>query len=120
MSTNLTLEQGTTRTIRVTGIVDAAGDPLDITGWTVHAQARHKAADSALLAEWHTDPTGDQGDAAATGSEVVLQVPPAMSAAWGWAGTTVALHIEITEPGEGGRVERIADARLYVDPEVVR
>ena len=117
MSPTATLEltQGATRSIVASGIVDAAGDPLDVTGWTVRAQVRHTVHDAALLAEWVSgSPSDSQGRATTAGSVIILDVPAAMSDPWTW--TAAILHIEITEPTPPGREERIADVRLTLDP----
>jgi len=116
MSPTATLElaQGTTRSIIVSGIVDANGAALTVTGWAVRAQARRTASDAAVLAEWVSGtPTGTQGQAVAAESTVTLTITPAMSDAWTW--TAAVLHIEITEPGADGREERIGDVRLVLD-----
>lgn len=118
MTDPIRIAQGTTRTIIISGIVDSNGDPLTITGWSVRAQIR-RLPDSPLLAEWVTGtPTGTQGQATASGTEVRLQVPYAMSEAWTWRVAT--LHVEITEPGVNGRRERITDVPIVVDPELVK
>lgn len=116
----LSITQGADRTIVIAGIADAAGAPLDVTGWSVHAQVRHSTAPAApLLAEWvSSTPTDTQGQATASATEVRLDVPAAMSSAWAWR--TGVLHVELTEPGDGGRRERIAARDVVVDPEVVR
>ncbi|MGH3882113.1 MAG: hypothetical protein ACRDRC_01755 [Pseudonocardiaceae bacterium] len=113
----LTITQGTTRTVTAADIVDAAGAPLVVTGWSVRAVIRRGAVAGPVVADWSTTPTGSQGQAAATGSTVTLSITPAMSAAWTW--TMGRLHCEITEPGPNGRVERIIDEHVYLDPEAV-
>lgn len=118
MPNPIRVTQGATRTVVVSGIVDSAGAPLTVTGWTVHAQVR-EAQEGPLLAEWVSGtPTGSQGQATASGTSVTLSVPYAMSSAWTFR--TGRLHVELTEPGVNGRRERIADERIVVDPEIVR
>lgn len=118
MPSPIRVTQGATRTISISGIVDSAGAPLDVTGWAVHAQVRQFAGEP-LLAEWVSGtPTGTQGQATASGTTVELAIPYAMSTAWTWRDGR--LHVEITEPGANGRRERIADDRIVVDPEIVR
>lgn len=116
----ITVTQGTTRTIVISGIVDANGAPLDVSGWAVVAQIRRGTdTGSPLLAEWVSGtPTGTQGQATATGSTIQLAVPYAMSTAWTFR--RGLLQCEITEPGPNGRRERIADTAITVDREVVR
>ena len=121
MSPTATLEltQGTTRAIVVSGIVDANGAALAVTGWAVRAQARRTPTGAVLLAEWVSGtPAGTQGQAVADGSTVTLTIPPAMSDTWTWR--TAVLHIEITEPGTDGREERIGDVRLVLDLSAIR
>jgi hypothetical protein len=114
----LTLPQGATRTIVISGITDANSAPLDVTGWAVHAQIR-RATGAPVLAEWVSGtPTGTQGQATAAGDVIRLEVPHSMSEAWTW--TVGKLQVEITEPGPGGRRERIADEQIVLDPEIVR
>lgn len=115
--TTLTIPQGTTRTIKISSITDADGNPLDVSSWAVHAVARDGGVAGPVVAEWATNPTGSQGTATASGTTVTLAIPAAMSSAWYW--DTALLHVEVTEPGVNGRVERIASATLVLDHEVV-
>jgi hypothetical protein len=115
----ITLAQGATRTIVISGIVDANGVALDVSTWSVRAQARPAPRSTVLLAEWVSGtPAAGQGQATAAGSEVRLAVPYAMSEPWTF--TTAVLQVELTEPGGSGRRERIADIQLVLDPEIVR
>ena len=113
--TVLHMPQGATRTIWVRDIVDDNGTPLDITGWTVHATAVGPGSGEPVVAEWHTTPTGSQGQATASTATVALAVPAAMSAAWSWR--YAVLYIELTEPGPNGRSERFDIVGLIVEPE---
>lgn len=113
----LRIAQGTTRTIVITDIVSADGSPLDVTTWTVHAAARRDNTLGEVVAEWHTAPTDDQLTATASGDEISLPIPADVSSEWDW--TYALLHVEITEPSPGSRVERVAGATLYLDREVV-
>lgn len=116
----LSITQGADRAIVISGIVDADGATLDVTGWTVRAQARANTGPHApLLAEWVTGtPTGIQGQATASGDEVRLTVSHAMSSVWTWR--TAVIQAEITEPDGLQRVERICDEELVIDPQIVR
>lgn len=112
----LRIAQGTSRAIEIADIVDAAGQPLTVTDWYVHAQARYDPT-SPVLAEWSTSPTAGQGRATAIGRTVRLEIPHAMSSAWTW--TTAELHVEISDPITERR-ERLLDAVVILDPEVNR
>lgn len=115
-----TIYQGEDCAVTISDIVDGAKQPLDVTGWTVHAMARPSATSATLWAEWVSGtPTGSQGQATAAGSVVTLTVPAAMSSAWTWVRRTAELQVEIVEPG-GARTARVADASVYLDPEAVR
>ncbi len=106
MATPIRIDQGTTRVIVVAGIVAADGTALTVTGWSVRAVAR-KGTDGPVLAEWVSGaPTGTQGQAVATGTEVRLTVTPAMSRAWTWA--AAELHVHITESALPYREEDIS------------
>lgn len=111
------LQQGASETIRVDDIVDAAGAPLDVTGWTVHAQARPGRTSSVLFAEWSTDPEGDQELATAEDSAVVLSCPHEASTGWElWAGRTAFVGIELTSPSD----QRVSfEARVRLKREIV-
>lgn len=115
--TTVTVTQGADCTIQVTGIVDADGATLDLSNWTIVAQARERPG-STLLAEWSDSPTGDQGTATgnADGS-VGLDVPAAMSD--GWSFSRALLHVEAHEPVGDEREARVGEANVYVSPAIV-
>jgi len=112
----LTITQGATRQIVASNIVDGNGQPLDVTGWGVHAVIRRRDITGPIVAEWSTTPTGTQGTASVGGTTLTLIITPAMSAAWAWAAGV--LQAEITEPITG-RVERIIDTPVSLNPEAV-
>lgn len=113
------LQQGADGTIDVFGIVDANGDALDVTGWSVHAQARPSATSSVLWAEWKTVPVSPQQGVTASGQTISLDCPHAASTLWtAWAGQVAVVGIEATEPGPGQRVTFTTYVRLV--PETVR
>jgi len=121
LSPTATLEitQGTTRSIVVSGIVDANGVALDVTGWVVRAQARREPQAAPLLAEWVSGtPIGAQGQAVASVSTVTLTITPVMSDTWTWR--AAVLHIEVTEPVPPFREERIGDVKLILDHTAIR
>jgi len=125
----LTIEQGTTRVIVVSGIRDDADAVLDPTGWALRGVAR--TAGAAMVAEWSHEPTGAQGlaevvdpvaagligpdDPAPAAGErwILLHVTPAMSRAWWW--NTAHLDVHMTEPTPPFREERIVDRKLVND-----
>lgn len=111
----ITIDQGTTRVIVVSGIVDDGGAAVDVTGWAVRAVARRQTQDTTVLAEWVSGtPTGTQGQAVTTGGTVRLTVTPAMSRAWSWV--TAELHVHVTEPVAPYREEDISgNVRLHHD-----
>lgn len=114
------LTQGLSEVVKVTGIVDADGDPLDVTGWAVAAalvETDEAGQRCDVVAEWSTTPTGDQGQATAVGSTVTLTITPAMSSAWTWR--RGVLQAEITEPAPSSRTGRVIDEVCYLDPETV-
>lgn len=119
MST-LTIRQGEDCTIVVSDIADDAGQPVDVTGWDVHAAARPSALSSQMWQEWATTPTGDQATAQVVAGQVELLIPHALSSTWAWTGTVGVLHIEATEPAGEQRRARVGEARIYLDPEAVR
>lgn len=120
MST-LTLRQGEDCTIVVSGIADDAGQPVDVTGWTIRAMARPKALSSTLWQEWVSGtPTGAQGAAQVVAGVVELEVTDSMSSAWTWPDQTGILHVEAVEPSGEQRTARIGECRIYLDPEAVR
>lgn len=112
------ITQGAYRLIRAFNTVDANDEPLVVTGWAVRAMARCHHADGALLAEWSSTPTGNQGQATAQGREVVLVIKPAMSSAWDC--DRVNIQAEITNPLNTDQVERIINQTYDLDREGVR
>ena len=127
----LTIEQGTTRVIVVSGIRDDAGAVLDPTGWALRGVARVPVENPVIAAEWSHEPTGAQGlaevvDPVAAGLVgpddpvpllgerwILLHVTPAMSRAWWWHNAHLDVHM--TEPAPPFREERIVDRQLVND-----
>ncbi len=96
-------------------VYDADGDALPVgSGVTVKAQVRAKPRATTVLHEW----TGPSTDAVLAGSTVTLKIPAATSAAFepGWGGV---YDLELTEVSTG-RVARLAEGTIQIDPEVTR
>ncbi|MGH4009404.1 MAG: hypothetical protein ACRDTH_14845 [Pseudonocardiaceae bacterium] len=111
-----TIKQGTTTGIKASDLrID--GVLTDMTGWSIHAVLRRDHVAGAIVAEWHTTPTGSQGQAVAGNGTAELKITPAMSSPWTWSRGVV--HAEATEPGVNGRVARIIDEDVYLDREAV-
>lgn len=109
-----TIKQGTTTSIKASDVrID--GVLTDMTGWTVYAVLRRDHVGGAVVTQWHTSPTGSQGQAVAGNGTAELKITAAMSSVWTWSRGVV--HAEATEPGVGGRVARIIDEPVYLDPE---
>lgn len=131
MADPLEIKQGTTRTIIVKKLRDAAGDMLDPTGWSVHAVAR-RGIWGAVAAEWVSgSPAPDQGQAeiapadsdidpvaSAAGEKwIYLYITPEWSDSWTWR--SAVLDIEVHEPSPTSREEAFSvDLRLI--PTTVR
>jgi hypothetical protein len=113
----LTIPQGTTRQITATNIIGSDGSPLDITGWSVHAVIRAPGIGSPIVGEWSTTSATGIGVASVSGNTMTLLITADMSAAWDWS--RGVLQAELTEPGPGGRTERIIDQPVRLSPEAV-
>lgn len=111
MAQQLIVLQGTTWGI-AWPITDTAGQPVDVTGWAVLAQVRHRPDSDTVLHEWSTE----LGTAVADEGGVTLTVAAAESSGWQWQ--FGVYDVELTDPG--GRVARIAQGVIRVDPEVTR
>lgn len=107
------IKQGTSRVIRARNILDANGDPLVVTGWSVHAVACRNTTGGTVLSEWSTSPTGTQGTATAIGSEVALQITPGMSASWNC--NRVVVQAKLRSPAN--QAERIINQTYDIDRE---
>lgn len=129
MAEPLSIKQGTTRTIVVSKLRDAAKQPLNPTGWTVYAVAR-TGIWGPVVAVWRTIPGEDEGlaevvdadptiDSTVVAGEkwIYLHVTPTMSDGWSWQ--AAELDIEIKEPGVNGREETFS-TELRIVPTTVR
>lgn len=88
------------------------GELIDVTGWTVRAQARRSVDAASPAHEWVT------GDGhTTTGPEgVTLTWTGAQTAAW--CADSYAYQVEITDPD--GRAYRLVEGRITLDRELVR
>lgn len=130
MAEPLEIKQGTTRIIVVSQLRDAAKQPLDPTGWTIHAVAR-PGVWGPVVAEWVSGTPGeDQGLAEVVDAEpdidpsvttgekwIYLHITPTWSDTWTWS--RADLDIEIHEPGPDGREETFS-RELKLIPTTVR
>jgi len=128
MAEPLEIKQGTTRTIVVSKLRDSAGQPLDPTGWEVHAVAR-AGVWGPVVAAWRTTPGDGEGlaevvdadpdvDPTAAGEKwIYLHITPAWSDGWTW--TYADLDIEIHEPPPLSREEAFS-RQLKLIPTTVR
>ena len=111
--TDLSIKQGTDLTIVVPNVRDA-NDVL-ITNWSgysVRAQVRERTESPTVLHEWSTA----GGTASFSGSDIVLTVAAATSAAWSW--TQGRYDVELTNPA--AKVARVAEGHITVSREVTR
>lgn len=112
VNTRLLIEQGTTWAV-TWPILDSAGNPVTLNGWTVHAQIRASKGSPDVLHEWQTA----TGNAETSDNKVTLRVSATESSAWTWR--TGVYDVELTDP-DSGRVARIAEGVVTVSAEVTR
>jgi hypothetical protein len=98
----LLIKQGTTRSITITNLRDAHGQPLDPTGWGIHGVAR-PGIWAASVAVWRNNPDLNAGELLAEivddetgGKQIDLDIDPAVSDSWHWS--VAVLDVEIQEP----------------------
>lgn len=111
--TVLTIPRGVDRTFSIP-ILDAAGDPLPVAGWSARAQVRANKWFRSLpvLHEWST--LAESPNAQLINGQLLLSVTPEDTADWEWwAGDC---DIELTDPS--GRVARLEPYQIVVTPEV--
>lgn len=108
---DLVIPQGTTWEVRWPILKDD-GTPADLGGWQVRAQVRRTRRSAAVLHEWSTT----LGNAAISNATISLRVAANESSAWDWS--TAAFDVEIYSLD--GRVVRVTQGTLHVDPEVTR
>lgn len=96
-------------------VLDVNNAPLTVTsGYTLKAQVRSQPRSGTVLHEW----TGPSEVAVLAGTTVTLKIPAAISTGWdpGWGGR---YDVELTETATG-RVARIAEGAIELDPETTR
>ena len=109
--TTINVLQGTDSGIRWQ-CTDVAGEPYDLTGWTVKAQARSTPKSATVLHEW----SAALGNAFIFEGNVTLTWSHAQTSAWPW--TSGVYDIELTSPE--GNVSRLDSGTIYVKAEVTR
>lgn len=113
--TDLVIKQGTGRPIRIPNVRDADGNLItDWTGFSVQAQIRERVESATVLHEWTSG--GVDPNATFEGSDIVLALPAATSAAWTW--THGRYDVELSALGEDP--DRIAEGHIIVSREVTR
>lgn len=130
------IKQGVDCWLEALNIIDVrTGDPMDVTGYPVHAVARacyyrtvrgrpqystwQYRMLSPVVAEWSTTPTGTQGTIIAGGAvtdRVQIHITPAQTS--GWRCPMVVIQAEMTDPVTGF-VERVIDEIFDVSMEAV-
>lgn len=103
---DLVIPQGATWEVRWP-IVGEDGAPADLSGWEARAQARSTIPSPAVLHEF---------DTAVVDSSVALKLTPAESSAFVW--TKAVYDVELFHPD--GRVVRVTQGAIRIDPEVTR
>ncbi len=113
--TNLVIPQGSDADIHIPNVKDANGALITTwTGFSVLGQIRDKPESPTVLYEWTS--VGVGANVTFSGSDVVLAMPHAVSAAFTW--TRAAYDVELTSPA--GKVARIAMGFIVIDREVTR
>lgn len=107
----LTIPQGTSWEVRWP-ILNSSGVPADLTGWSPRAQARVKVTAAEILHEWSVA----LATIAIIDSAVAMMVTPETSSAWDWRSAVFDVELAHTD----GRVIRITQGFIKVDPEVTR
>lgn len=115
MATNLELKQGEDDKITIPNVRDAAKTLITTwTNWSVLAQVRDRPESETVLHEWTSQ--GVSPNVTFSGSDIVLHIPHATSAAWTW--THGRYDVELTSPS--GDVARIAEGHITISREVTR
>lgn len=108
---DLTIPQGSTWGM-AWPIVDDAGEPVSVAGWSARGQVRSTPASATVLFIWSTV----DGSAEVVDDTVILRLTPAQSSAFTWR--TAVYDLEITNPSS--QTFRVAQGRIVIDPEITR
>lgn len=108
---SLVIQQGTTQGF-LWPIVDASGNPVDVTGWTVRSQVRAIPSAEVVLHEW----SNANANVTLDPSGVTLHVAPEDSFAWTWL--RGVYNILLTDLDDN--VYEIAQGSVSVDPSITR
>jgi len=108
----LTIPQGTSWEVRWP-VQNEEGVAADLTGWSPRAQARERVSSTTSIHEW-TTLLGNIS--IVEGSTISMRLAPSISSAWDWR--TAVFDVELVHVD--GRVARISQGELILDPEVTR
>lgn len=103
----MVVDQGSTYVLEIP-VLNAAGSPTSVVGWTPSGQIRGRHFDDEVLYEL---------DLEVEEAQVNLRIPAADSSAWTFR--SARYDIEITSP-DGGTTSRILEGLVVVRPEVTR
>lgn len=109
---DLVINQGETWSIAFP-VMDGAGAPLVVDGWTARAQIRQYVHDLVPLFEWNNTTVDN---AIVAGVSVQLLLTPTDTASWGF--NTALYDLELTDPE--GNVTRIAEGKVLLKAEITR
>lgn len=109
---DLLINQGETWSVAFP-VMDGAGDPLVVNGWSARAQIRVYVHDTVPLFEWNSTTLDN---AVVSGTSVVLHLDPVDTANWSFK--SALYDIELTDPD--GAVTRLAEGKVYLKPEITR
>lgn len=110
---NLVIPQGS-QWNRSWPVIDANGNPITLTGWTLRAQVRPYASSTLVLFEWNTSiatPTVAFGTATVTGSTAQVNLAGTGDSA-GWTFTSGVFDVYLTDPS--GHPTRIVEGSITV------
>lgn len=111
-ASHLTVRQGASFVVRWP-VTTLDGTPVDVSTWTLRAQARPRTSSSTVLYTW----SQAAGNALTTSDGwLYLTISPAQSAAFTWR--RAVYDVELQDPA--GNVTKVAAGKLCVQPEVTR
>ena len=105
---DLRLDQGADYHLSIP-VVNAAGNPYTVTGWTARGQLRRPVASDDVLFTLDDHLTVED-------TTVELDIPAESSAEWSWR--QARYDIELVDPD--GRPTRLIEGFAFVSPEVTR